>query len=827
MTQGRFRLWRSLRSPLLWLCLVFVANGVLWSAVKLYARSPDEGSHADYIEYLATEHKLPVYGETRYIRNPGAYNAHATIPPLYYLLGVPAQLATRDLNRNEQMFALRLVSVLLGLLTVILVYRLGQLLVPDRPIFALACATLVGFNPMFSYMSAAVNSDNLITTIYAALVLLWAHGILRLQTPSRRWLVGMGSLLGAGLLTKPTIAPGLVVSGMVLLWLAWRDRSWRSFGRSCMWVGAIALLLSGWWYVRNWHLYGDPTGVLIVGSRPDVYATAGYDRLDNVWNMVFNTDSKSAPFIRTLTYSYWGVFDYMNIVLPRWFYSILIGMTILSGLGSLIWLGRGWRQRQVVDRQHTLFLAFVFGSTITLTIATVINASYRIGYQPQGRYLFPAIVPLAVATVIGWEQLGRLLRLKPYVAPLLMTLILVINARAVWTTLAPSHRIQAQQFAVLTPQTIQVVDADHAGEIVFVAATATIKSIQVLIKTSLNAAGTVYWQLHDEQQRLLIGKSDLVPSGLANYILPLDGVRFVPATTYTLTLHPSRSAVTTPITLPFAPDRMATPNDLLFPEIYAAPDSPAALLNTVDQTLRSVASHDFRARLQNILYGLVPIWMMILLGVSAYQLTAQRWWITGAMMVVAASLFVPNGPPLSIESILEVPVVSNSPAIQKPATAAANVVADLRWLVETSSATQTPSNGTRLISPMTKLIDEQLYPVLGMHPTSAITATINVPPRAYFHTGMLLDPDVRTAGKSDGVEFLVRVIRADGTVDELAYHRIKPTDNPANGWQPLDIDLSAYANQTVQLVLATFPGSAQDSRYDWAYWIEPLVLTSP
>ena len=818
---------RMLRSPLLWLCVAFVANSVLWSAVKLANRSPDEPSHADYIEYLATEHQLPIYGETRYIYNPKRFNAHATIPPLYYVLSVPMQLATRDLPRDwQQQFAVRMISVLLGLITVILAYRLGRLLVPQRPLFGLACAAVVGFNPMFTFMSAAINSDNLITTIYAALMLLWAHGIMRNQPPTRRWLIGLGGLLGAGLLTKPTIVPGIVVSGMVLLWLAWRDRSWRSFGRSCMWVGAIALLLSGWWYVRNWQLYGEPTGVLLVGSRPDVFPQAGYEKLGNLWEMLFTTDPKVAPFIKTLAYSYWGIFDLMNVVLPQWFYTVLIGMTLLSGIGGVIWLTRMWRQRHTSPGQQKLFLAFVAGAVITLSILIVINVAYRIGYQPQGRYLFPAIVPLALMTVAGWEQLGRVVRVQRYIAPLLIAIMLIINVRALWTTFAPSHRTLAQRNAAPSTQTIQAVNSEHGGTIVFVAKSTTIESIGVLINTAPNVAGTVRWQLRDQQQRVLAATTVLGVSGVARYILPLADVRFVPATTYTLTLHVADATTTTPITLPFALQKAATPNDLLFPEIHYAP-SAAVGLHNLDQALRSVPSHDGRARVQQVLYPLVPLLMLMLIGFTVQQVAAQRWRVVGAIFVGGGLLCIPNSSPGAIERIPTVFVEPYLPLAMKPASAPGNVVADVRWLLETDNLRQTPFNGTRLIQSTTMPIGEQTYPVLGMHPTSAITATINVPPRAYFHTGMLLDPDVRTAGKSDGVEFLVRVIRADGTADELAYHRIKPTDNPANGWQPLDIDLSAYANQTVQLVLATFPGSAQDSRYDWAYWIEPLVLTSP
>lgn len=214
---------RAVKYSLPLLLLAYFCNTLLWGVVTRIGHPPDEFSHFDYIRHIAINHSLPVYGQTRYVFDPAQLQRHASMPPLYYLLCTPIQMALSNASVTQQILALWVFTILLGAFTVWLVYSLGRLLVPARPAFALAAAALVGFNPMFTHLSASVNSDNLINLIYAALVVWLAKGLLKRVAPQRVWLRGLGALLGAGLITKQTILMGGVVSACVLLWLAWQQ----------------------------------------------------------------------------------------------------------------------------------------------------------------------------------------------------------------------------------------------------------------------------------------------------------------------------------------------------------------------------------------------------------------------------------------------------------------------------------------------------------------------------------------------------------------------------------------------------------------------------
>src|SRR5262249_17732630 len=69
----------------------------------------------------------------------------------------------------------------------------------------------------------------------------------------------LGMVLGLGLLTKALFLPISVGIGAVLAARWWRDRSLRQ-ARDLLAVAAVASLIGGWWYVRNYILYGSFVG---------------------------------------------------------------------------------------------------------------------------------------------------------------------------------------------------------------------------------------------------------------------------------------------------------------------------------------------------------------------------------------------------------------------------------------------------------------------------------------------------------------------------------------------------------------------------------------
>lgn len=115
---------------------------------------------------------------------------------------------------------------------------------------------------------------------------------------------------------------------------------------------------------------------------------------------------------------------------------------------------------------------------------------------------------------------------------------------------------------------------------------------------------------------------------------------------------------------------------------------------------------------------------------------------------------------------------------------------------------------------------------LYAHPTTRVTYTVTIPNDAWFRAWLGIKPEAWTQ-PSDGVLFRVGV--SDGrTYEELVNQHVDPANNASDRrWVPVTADLSAYAGQTVDIILNTnssLPGRGDDPGNDWALWGSPEVI---
>ena len=125
-----------------------------------------------------------------------------------------------------------------------------------RPAIALGAVALIAFNPQFMLVSSSISNDNLI--ILLSMLMIWlAIRIAQSGMTTRRTLI-MAVLAAAAVLTKLSAAL-LILVLLVALLIA--RTPWRKWFSTLLIVGAIGLLLTGWWFLRNLELYGEPTGI--------------------------------------------------------------------------------------------------------------------------------------------------------------------------------------------------------------------------------------------------------------------------------------------------------------------------------------------------------------------------------------------------------------------------------------------------------------------------------------------------------------------------------------------------------------------------------------
>lgn len=437
---------RPFKRALVIILLAYLVLGISYILATPPLESSDEYKHYPVVQYIQTQHALPVLEP----KNPGLWLQEGAQPPLYYLLmaGVTSWIDTGDLPdvhhknlyafignpgqiRNKNLIIhdpvreqfpwqgtilavnlIRLASVGLGLGTIWLTFRLGRLLF--SPQIGLLAAALTAFNPMFLFVSAAVNNDSLSILLghwgLYLLVKLWRDR----PDPWIEWrrYVGLGLVLGLGILTKLSLGGLLGLTGLALAWQAWRHREWRRlFGGGVM-VLVVATAVSIWWFLRNWQVYGDLTGlnafIAVQGTRKTPLALSG-------WISEFGT------FYR----SFWGLFGGVNVAAPQIFYTIANLLAAVATAGLIYWL---WQNRRKWPAGLKLLAAWIGVLLVLLIRWNLISPAF------QGRLVFPALGAVNLLWAVGLLALKRP-KLPASVAGLLALTALLLP----WITIRPAY----------------------------------------------------------------------------------------------------------------------------------------------------------------------------------------------------------------------------------------------------------------------------------------------------------------------------------------------------------------------------------------------------
>ncbi|MEM7536875.1 MAG: glycosyltransferase family 39 protein [Chloroflexota bacterium] len=384
----------------------------------------------------------------------------------------------------------RFFSVCLGAWTIYCVWQIATLLAQNAGVanttpYAFMAASLVAFNPQFLFISASISNDNLVTAVCTTGLWMLMR-LLSCKTGMLAWL-GIGICVGLAFLSK--LNGVLLGVAVFYAWIVYRasestlkksaeralssagqsgireclppqfytflynkksaERALSSAGQSgireclppqfytflynekiqqALFVSIPVLLIAGWWYVRNWLLFDDPTGISaltsVLPARPEPL------RLDELWTL--------APGVWR---SFWGVFGWFNIVAEPWFYAVynwicivgfsgaIIGvfMWLLRSLPNPLLLGEGIASRAsdsnlgagTVDNSlgegtapppnkerlgrgvlHQVILLLFWLTGMILLLAYWGQVNY-----PQGRLLFPAVgalMPLLAWGLLNW-----------------------------------------------------------------------------------------------------------------------------------------------------------------------------------------------------------------------------------------------------------------------------------------------------------------------------------------------------------------------------------------------------------------------------------------
>jgi len=425
---GLLKIWRWLNSldiplsPLQWILLFYLVFGLIYAVATPVFEANEELWHFGYVEHLRKTGSLPVQN---FYQRHTIYRHHGSQPPLYYglmaIASAPLNIddseAYRRLNPHVNVyqpgafgnknlvvhddshslfrgtglavFSMRVLGLAFGAGTIVFVYRIGELIAPQRQTVAFVAGAITGLNPMFIFVTASVNNDALAMILNGALIWL----LLRTLRDgfSLRYTLALALLFALSSLTKLT---GLVLLPVLLgvAFLVFRKTRDRRGLLIYLYVLALFwLLIAGWWYFRNTQLYEEPFGIITMAN------------FAGPRDLTFNLADLFAEY-QQFRMSFWGLFGALNIQVASIFYLLLDLMTFLSLIGCVF---LGLQLLAISDfayARYELAHLLTLASVLVLLWLGVLYWS-TLTRAAEGRMIFPLIAAVSPLLAVGFVEI--------------------------------------------------------------------------------------------------------------------------------------------------------------------------------------------------------------------------------------------------------------------------------------------------------------------------------------------------------------------------------------------------------------------------------------
>ena len=423
--------------------ILFILLGLGYAILTPIFENSDETLHYPYVKHLADGNGLPLATPNQ------LWNQEGTQPPLYYAIVAASTfwINTNNLldhlqynphwlftdvrhlindNQNRvlhgpmddfpyQNAALaihigRWWSLIFGVITVVCTFFIARILFPDNSSIAITATALVALTPQFLRVSATVSNDSLSAALASFTVLLALSFTQPLSASSPpRLIVGpirfstrqaliLGLLAGLALLTKLSSLSVLFLVAIILFWRLFfiTENHQQPFKKLLRWllvVAVVTALLNGWWFFRNYRLYGE---WLATETHLNL-AGRGHLSLLEIWNLRHEVER-----------AYWATFGWGQIRPPEWIFQLL---GLFSRVG-LIGLVGAILYKLVLERSNSKHLNFIrLEAVIFLLIWAAMNLVLyvqwvtEVGSVSHTRLIFPAITAIALLLTLGWHAL--------------------------------------------------------------------------------------------------------------------------------------------------------------------------------------------------------------------------------------------------------------------------------------------------------------------------------------------------------------------------------------------------------------------------------------
>ncbi len=291
-----------------------------------------------------------------------------------------------------RVFFSRIVQTAFPVVTVYLTFLIAQIIFPNNNKLSLAAALLVGFHPMFSFVSAGVNSDNIANFIFTYYILI---ALRTLTGPYSLFRICI--LFSASIITsyfKPQFAVILPITFFIIIYQSLRKKNTLEKKVLTIFFLTAGTLMIGY-FLMNFDI------------GPNVVFYRLLRQFDLVSYLSYLKDYAIFQAYHEVMPWYWGVYNWLGVTYPRAVHRTINWIVLFCVLGFI----RAFFLRfKVLPRRTKEGIIFLVGISAVLFFGIYLYdwlefSQRNIHLGVQGRYFFPAISSQMTVLLFGFAGL--------------------------------------------------------------------------------------------------------------------------------------------------------------------------------------------------------------------------------------------------------------------------------------------------------------------------------------------------------------------------------------------------------------------------------------
>lgn len=338
-------------------------------------------------------------------------------PPLYYLILAVLYKIFYFSDLFTRVFILRISQIIYYLGTIYCTYLSAKLLFGKDLRQAFTVVILLAFHPMYSFVSAGINSDSLSNFIFSLFIFI-SLKIIKGPVTIKKMSESLFIIL-LSLYVKPQFYITLPLLFLIIIYKLIFAKIKQGYKFTSL---GLVIVLS--YFFLGQILKSSSGGGLLINKFLAVYNFTGL--VDQFFNY-------SIPHLyKEVMPWYWGIFKWLGVTYPRYVHRTINWLVLISCFGLLIFFLRNfkkiaqWPQNGIVYLiiTNVLFTAGVY----LFDYLQFVASGFKFHLGVQGRYFFPLLFSQMVLITIGWNEIFvSIPKLKSIILGLLSGFMIILH----------------------------------------------------------------------------------------------------------------------------------------------------------------------------------------------------------------------------------------------------------------------------------------------------------------------------------------------------------------------------------------------------------------